>query len=161
MHKVVAMAEVYPVMEEVLLAGSRITITVTGTSMLPLLRHQRDTVTLETVTGQLHLNDVVLYRQESGKFVLHRIVGKEKNGDYIVCGDNQFIWDRHVKRFRVIGRLVAFSRKGRKVSCTSPWYKAYVLTLPFLRFLKHGCFWARRYTGSLRHFFIHQANGNG
>lgn len=160
MHKVVSMADLYPVMEEAMLAGCRVTLTVTGASMLPLLRHRQDTVTLETVTGRLRPNDVVLYRQADGRFVLHRIVGMEKNGDCILCGDNQLVWDHHVKRRQIIGRLVAFTRKGRKIACTSPWYLAYMLMLPSLRLVRNGCFIARRYIGALGRFMIRHTRGN-
>ena len=161
MYKVVAMAEMYPVVEEALRVGNRITITVTGTSMLPLLRHQLDNATLEPVTGPMHVNDVVLYQRENGQFVLHRIIGMEKNGDCILCGDNQLVCEHHVRRQQVVGRLTAFTRIGRKVACTSVWYKAYICVLPALRLILRGCLIARRYAGTLRYLIIHLANRNG
>jgi hypothetical protein len=150
LHKVVSIDELFQVMEETLHAGGLVTLTSTGTSMLPMLKHQRDTVILEPVASPLHVNDVVLYRRLSGQFVLHRIVGLESNGDYILCGDNQFALERHISHRQVIGRLQVFIRKGRRISCNSPWYKAYVCLLPMLRLLRHGFYAGRRYMGAFK-----------
>lgn len=137
MHKLVAMADLYPVIEETLAAGGCISLTSTGVSMLPMLGDRRDTVILEPVTSSLHVNDVVLYRRNSGQFVLHRIVAKEPDGDYVLCGDNQFILEHHISRRQIIGKLQSFTHKGRNIFCDSPIYKIYICLLPLLRFLKH------------------------
>ncbi len=160
MRKVVPMADLCPVMEETLKAGGLVSLTSTGTSMLPMLKHQRDIVILEQITSPLHVNDVVLYRRESGQFVLHRIVGMESNSDYVLCGDNQFIQEHHIARQQIIGRLQSFTRKGRRISCASPSYKAYVCLLPLLRFLKRGNLVCRRYAAALKRRIRRPMSGN-
>lgn len=161
MHKVILMAELYPVMEETLKAGGLVSLTSTGTSMMPMLQHQRDTIILAPVKNPLHVNDVVLYRRISGQFVLHRIVGLESNGDYVLCGDNQSIPEHHIARQQVIGRLQSFIRKGRRISCNSPSYKVYVTMLPLLRFLKHSLLIFRGYAAALKKRIRRLTNGNG
>lgn len=150
MHKLVSMAELYPMIAETLAAGGCISFTSTGVSMLPMLGDRRDTVTLEPVTNPIRVNDVVLYRRKGGQFVLHRIVGMESNGDFSLCGDNQFILEHHISRQQMIGRLQSFTHKGHSVFCNSTLYKTYVYMLPLLRFLKHGRFIFRRYAAALK-----------
>ncbi len=135
MHNV-TMAQLYPVIEETLQRGGSVTLTPTGASMMPMLRHQRDTVTLGTIDGPLKINDVVLYKRNNGEFVLHRIVGMEKNGDFIMCGDYQLVPEHHIKQQQMIGRLLSFTRKGRHVLCSCFSYRAYVCLLPVFRTLR-------------------------
>lgn len=59
-----------------------------GTSMMPLLREGIDSVLLKKPEG-VSKNDIVLYKRSNGQFVLHRVI-KIKNGEYVMCGDNQF-----------------------------------------------------------------------
>jgi len=161
LSRAVTLADLYLVIEEKLRAGGRVSLMASGVSMLPMLKHQRDTVVLGPATGTLLVNDVVLYRREGGQFVLHRVVGLESNGNYILCGDNQFVLEHHINHKQVVGRLVGFIRNGRRISCTSPWYKAYVLLLPVLRFLKHGLFIGLRYAANLMRRICRLTNGNG
>ena len=161
MHKAVAMAQMYPVIRETLQAGGTVTLTSTGASMMPMLRHGEDTVTLEPAVGVLRINDIVLYRRDNGQFVLHRIVGMDQNGDYILRGDNQLTLEHHVRRQQVIGRLLAFTRKGRRIACTSVRYKAYVCLLPVLRALKPEFRWINRHMRGFGCFIRRREKENG
>ncbi len=160
MSKAVTIADIYPVIEEKFHAGGSVTLMASGISMLPMLRHQLDTVVLGPVTGPLSINDVVLYRRQNGEFVLHRIVGLESNGDYVLCGDNQFVLEHHIGYWQMIGRLQAFTRKGRFITNNSLSYKAYICLLPALRLLKHVHSFSWRYMSTIKHWGRHRANGN-
>ena len=161
MHKAVAMAQLYPIIEETLKAGGCITFASTGASMMPMLRREGDSVTLEPVKEELRRNDVVLYRRDSGQFVLHRIVGMDRDGDYILCGDNQLTLEHHVGQRQIIGRLLAFTRKGRRIACTSIRYRAYVCLLPALRGLKPEFQWIVRHMRAFGRYIQRRENGNG
>jgi hypothetical protein len=154
------MADLYPVVEEKLHAGGLVTLTATGFSMMPLLRHQKDSIILEPLEEPLRINDVVLFRRESGQFVLHRIVGLESNGDYIMRGDNQYTLEHHIARHQVVSRLQAIIRNNRRISCTSTWYKAYVCLLPALRLMRRGLSTGVRYLNAFKHRLRRKAHGN-
>ena len=80
-------AEILPLIKESLKSGHKISVTVTGNSMMPLFAHERDSVVLEKAFVYKP-KDIVLYLRDNEKPVLHRIVGK-KEGGYSMCGDNQ------------------------------------------------------------------------
>ena len=110
-----------------------------GTSMLPLLRQDQDVVVIrpcETV----RLLDVILYRRANGDTVLHRVVGKRKNG-YILRGDNQIVNEYGVKDMQVIGKMTAFYREGKEHSVQETSVRLYGfgwwLIYP-LRYLERG-----------------------
>lgn len=103
--------------EEVLASGGRLTYTNVGDSMLPLIREGRDILIIEPVRGRLKKYDVPLYRRDSGKYVLHRVL-EVRPEDYVLCGDNRWnkeygITDRHV-----LGVLTAVVRGSRELKMT-------------------------------------------
>ena len=85
------METLLPFIEEAFNRGLDFQIPVTGTSMNPLLYQNRDFVKIEKPVSPLKIGDVPLYRRGSGAFVLHRVVDIKENGEYVMCGDNQFI----------------------------------------------------------------------
>lgn len=97
--------------------------TVSGTSMLPMLRNRKDTVIIRPVTGKLKKYDVALYRKEN-MYVLHRIV-KVMPDRYIICGDNCTNLERDVTNRQIIGKLEGFYRGERQILVNGVGYKLY------------------------------------
>lgn len=129
------MEDLAPLLEMQLESGGKARLTVTGYSMMPMLRNHRDTVELIAPTGQLKRGDIALYRRDNGRYVLHRIIGL-RGGDYICCGDNQA--DREpVRQEQVLAVVEGFVRNGKHHSLTEPGYRLYAG-------LWVHCFWLRR-----------------
>lgn len=103
--------------------GGRARLTVTGSSMSPMLHHCRDTVILSPVTGRQKKGELILYRRDSGQYVLHRIVKVTKEG-YICCGDNQAMREP-VRQDQLIAVTEEFIRKGKKYTRNSLSYRLY------------------------------------
>ncbi len=74
-------------MHEAFALGKAFSFTPYGDSMLPTLKNGKDTVTLVPAEC-CKTGDIVLYRRPSGMYVLHRIVGKLRDG-FMMCGDNE------------------------------------------------------------------------
>lgn len=70
-----------------------------GTSMLPFIRPQRDIIVVRHYEGEAECRDVILYRRNGGKLVLHRILKVDVDG-YVLCGDNQYKKNMGLKRSR-------------------------------------------------------------
>ena len=119
----VSLAELMPLIEEQLESGQSVRFSPKGVSMLPMLRQGRDQVTLTALHGSPKKYDILLYRRGNGSFVLHRVV---KIGNTYTCiGDNQFVYEKDIKRDQIIAVVSSFWRDGREYSITTPVYKVY------------------------------------
>jgi hypothetical protein len=86
-----------------------------GFSMTPFVK-DGDVVTVAPFSGASpRLGEVVAFiRPETGKLVVHRIVGK--SGDsYLIKGDNVHDEDERIREVNVLGRVVAVERNGQRV----------------------------------------------
>ena len=109
-----------------------------GVSMRPLFKTNRDMVILKKPDAELKKYDVVLYKLDSGRFVLHRII-KVLPNKYIIRGDNTFNLE-HVPKDRILAVLSEFNRSGRRGSTSDIGYRVYSRIWTFIypiRFLVH------------------------
>ena len=110
--------------EDVLARDGKLVYTCVGTSMLPMLRQRRDLVIIVPPAGRLRRYDIALYKRDSGRYILHRVLRVKKDG-YVLCGDNQWRREYGVTDGRIIGVLTAFVRDGREISVTDRRYRLY------------------------------------
>ncbi len=116
--------ELSPLMLSELESGKKVKFCTKGSSMTPLLISGRDSVVLSK-PNKLKKNDVVLYKNNDGKYILHRI--KEINGEEIITkGDAAKENDAPITKENIIAKATAFVRKGKEISTTSLWYALYV-----------------------------------
>ena len=110
-----------------------LTYRIVGVSMNPLLRQDRDLITVlrsdlaeKDETGRFHNHEVVLYQRHSdGAYVLHRIV-EVREKDYVILGDNCVKREYGITDEDILGVMTGFVRDGKTVQVTDPLYKAYV-----------------------------------
>ena len=115
--------ELMPLIREELAAGRPVTFSPRGTSMLPMLRQELDSVTLASLPEKLQKYDLPLYRRDNGQYVLHRII---RAGDTYTCiGDNQFAEESGVRRDQMIALVTSFRRGNREYSVQDPAYRLY------------------------------------
>lgn len=97
-----------------------------GDSMMPMLRQKKDLIIIgKRPSGRCRKYDVVLYKRDSGKYVLHRILKVRKN-DYVICGDNQYIREHGITDRNIIGVLSGFIRNGKTHSVNEKFYRFYI-----------------------------------
>lgn len=120
------LAELYPVMCEVLDSGGEFSMISAGNSMLPLLRSRIDTVVLTKPQGRLKKWDVPLYRRDNGEFILHRVLKVLPDG-YVMCGDHQFLKEYGIDDTLIVAVLKAFIRDGKRTEVTDFRYRLYVV----------------------------------
>ena len=121
--KKIALEELYPIIKEQLENGGKVTIPITGTSMLPLLVQGRDSVVIEQ-SSEININDIIFYRRDNGAFVLHRIIGTDENG-YVLCGDNQWVKEYGIKDHNIIGVVTEIHRDGKTIEINDKKYVKY------------------------------------
>ena len=110
--------------EEEIVRTGRLVFTNVGDSMYPLIRQDRDLLIIEKPRGRLKKYDVPLYKRDSGKYVLHRVL-KVRAQDYVICGDNRYVKEYGITDRHIIGVLTAVVRHGREVSVTDWKYRLY------------------------------------
>ena len=94
--------------------------------MLPFIRPQRDIIVVRHYEGEAECRDVILYRRNGGKLVLHRILKVDVDG-YVLCGDNQYKKEYGIKKEQVLGVLDGVYRDEKYIDCKkSRGYKVYV-----------------------------------
>ena len=95
-----------------------------GTSMMPLLRENRDLMVIEK-RGPDRLNkyDAVLYKRGE-RYVMHRIL-KVREEDYWIVGDHCRVGES-VKDEQILGVLKQVVRDGKVIRTTDPGYRIYV-----------------------------------
>lgn len=125
MIKKVTVSELHPLITETLQNDAKVIITITGTSMLPLLRHKKDRVSLVKPQEQpLKKYDIPLFLRKDGKYILHRIIKVTPEG-YGVVGDNQDSIEYPVGHSQLIGVVEGIFRGNRYISCDSVFYRYY------------------------------------
>lgn len=145
-----SLAEYDETIRAVLDSGGEFVIYPKGTSMLPLIRQGRDSVTLAKPSAPLEKGDIALYLRDGGQYVLHRVIGTD-GGCYTMCGDNQTAPEKGIEPRQIIGRVVKINRGGRLMR-DGLLYKFYKLMWRsfFIRrvFLKLGRIFSRGRAGS-------------
>lgn len=118
----IPMEELFKLLQTQLESGAAAKLRVTGSSMHPMLRNCRDTVTLAPVEKPLRKGDVILYRRENSQYVLHRVI---KTGKALVCcGDNQ--WEPEQVEISQVMAVVSAFERGKKIrSVTDTGYRIY------------------------------------
>lgn len=126
MSKTFSLEDILPVMKEQLEEGRTVSFIPKGKSMLPMLHGGEDMVLLKKPEGKLHLSDVAFYyRSETDSYVIHRVVGFQKDGSYVMLGDNNVAKEYNIKPEDIIAVVVAFYRKGKMYEVTDFSYRLY------------------------------------
>lgn len=143
-------------MGEVLQVQSEASSLTSGYSMYPMLRPHKDIVTVKRVDKPLKKGDVVLYPDNRGKFILHRIM-RIKDDVFIIRGDNNYFTEI-INKDKIIGILKEFYRGGKYINCSEnlkyKLYTFYICHSYWLRFLWRCVI--RRTLGKIKRFIKKQ-----
>lgn len=114
--------------EQELERSGRITITIKGVSMRPLFHADTDAIIVKKCSvDELKNLDIVLFRRQGvngEQYVLHRIVGRQQGGDYIIAGDNCTGADI-VRPQDILGVAVSAQHGNRPISLKGMRYAIY------------------------------------
>ncbi len=110
-----------------------------GGSMRPLIRKQKDAVTVVPVNRPLRTGDVVLFSRSDGAYVVHRI--RSIRGETVLTvGDNCVDFDAPMPASQVWGIAVSLERNGKKICLDSAFSRACgrlrMATIPARRLFK-------------------------
>lgn len=115
--------------EQVLNRTGKVTFTLKGVSMRPLFHADTDAIVVKKCDpDELKDLDIVLFKRYSPvkneQFVLHRIIGKPKNGNYTIIGDNCIDADI-VPAENILGVVASAQRNGKPIKLSGLRYSLY------------------------------------
>lgn len=116
--KRIALEELEGVIREELASGGSAVINIRGQSMLPLMKEGICNVRILPPTFPLRKYEIPFYKRKDGQFVLHRVIGKRKDG-YVCRGDHQTVKEYSVTEEMIIGVADARIVKGKEKSLRS------------------------------------------
>lgn len=146
------LADAIEAIEEVLASGGEFRLFPRGTSMLPLIVQSRDSVVIRRDTEiPARKHDIAFYRRNDGHFVLHRVMDI-RDGEYIMCGDNQTLLETGIKKEQIIAYVSEIHRKNKVIKKTNRAYRAYVFLWTLMP-LRRVVLFVRRILGKIRRFF--------
>ena len=125
---------------------TRLPLIVTGGSMNPFLIQGRDTVYLSRLERPARRGDILLYRRDNGKYILHRVWRVEKDGTLTIVGDAQTQLERGIRQDQIIAVVTAVIRKGQRMAPGSFWWeffeKVWIRMVPLRGLVRwiHGLF---------------------
>ena len=97
-------------------------LVISGNSMSPFLVHGRDTVYLSRLDRPAKRGDVLLYKRESGAYILHRVYKVEKDS-YTMVGDAQTQLEQGIRQDQIIAIMTSALRKGKLQEKGSFWWE--------------------------------------
>lgn len=125
-----------PVLRELLAQGQSVSLTVTGESMSPFLRHGRDQIRLAAVTAPPQRGDMVFFRRRNGQYIMHRVLRRLPDGNYAIVGDGQQQVESPITPEQIFAVVTQVCRKGIWLGPESFWWRFFAgpwLTLLPLR----------------------------
>ena len=125
-----------PVLRELLAQGQSVSLTVTGESMSPFLRHGRDQIRLAAVTAPPQRGDMVFFRRRNGQYIMHRVLRRMPDGNYAIIGDGQQQVESPIAPEQIFAVVTQVCRKGVRLGPESFWWRFFAgpwLTLLPLR----------------------------
>lgn len=125
-----------PVLRELLAQGQSVSLTVTGESMSPFLRHRRDQIRLAAVTAPPQRGDMVFFRRRNGQYIMHRVLRRMPDGNYAIIGDGQQQVESPIAPEQIFAVVTQVCRKGVWLGPESFWWRFFAgpwLTLLPLR----------------------------
>ena len=97
----------------------KVKIPLAGRSMQPLIRKDKDFVTIQPLKRKILKGDIVLFKNADGRYIVHRV--KKTNGNTIqTMGDNCAEADRELSAAEVLGYVTHIHRGKHSFSVDTP-----------------------------------------
>lgn len=99
--------------EDILEKDGELFFTNVGFSMYPLIREREDILHIKK-SDAYRRGDIILYKTDLGKYVLHRIL-KIKGDSIITAGDYNYFKDSPISKDNVLGILISIKKKDGSI----------------------------------------------
>ena len=120
------MEKLVPLILEFTSSGKQVVITGRGNSMLPLVRSGKDHLKLASCMPEtLKPGDIVLYKRDSGSYVVHRIISVLPDKTFVMKGDSQTWAEKGIKASQILAKVTAIIRGEKEISVENKGYLRY------------------------------------
>lgn len=124
-----------PKIEEIIQKDGHILEITHGTSMEPMLKQGQNPIVISKIDRAPKRRDVILFRVNSGKYILHRVIKVNKDC-LITRGDNMLVTET-VSDNEIIGILTGYYKGEKYIDCQQNiGYKLYSFFVPLRYFAK-------------------------
>ena len=130
---------VRPLLDEAFKNGQGFFFKPNGRSMRPFIKGGNTDVCVEKYKGGAKKYDIIFYKRDDGKHVMHRIV-KIYPDSFGACGDNQW-WIEKVNESQIFGIVTSVGGREKTGSFL------YLHTLPVRRFILHVKAYIKKHFG--------------
>ncbi len=135
-----------------------------GVSMWPMIRNGKDSIVVQPVKGRLKKYDLPVYKDNIGRYVVHRIIEVTDTG-YVICGDGLYEREYDITDKNMLGIVDGFFRKEKYIPCDSKGYMFYVRFWVGIIFMRKPIIWmarkGRRAKVMLKEYFLRIVKGKG
>lgn len=122
--KQVSAVVLMPLISKLLDNDKRVRITVTGNSMYPFLRENKDSVELvPCALADITAGDIILIQRDDRVYVLHRVILKKKEQVYL-NGDAQRSIEGPIRKDQILAKVDTVWRGGRAISVNNMVWKS-------------------------------------
>lgn len=120
-----SMAQLAPLITEVVGDGGEFRLYPRGTSMRPLIRQGLDSVALVFPKAKPKRGEILLYQRSDGQYVLHRLMRCEKDGTLCFSGDNHKELEHGIAHEQIVATVAAVFRGEKRRSSTDAFMRCY------------------------------------
>ena len=141
----ITISDIYPIIEKTLCESGHVQLTVQGKSMTPTLKDGETVVSLISVekADNLALGDIILFQRQNGKYVLHRIVGRNDK-TWIICGDSQIQYEYISDDLMIKAVVEGYYRNNHLINRSSFLFKLDFIVVKIIRFYKKAINYIKR-----------------
>ncbi len=130
------MEDMHPLITQALEQNGKFDFFPRGVSMLPTIVPEMDMVTL-IPPADIKRYDVILYKRQNGKYILHRIIKVKKNS-FVMSGDNQLSYEKGIVQSQFIAKVKCITKpSGQTVLCSGKENAIYAKKLRKKLYPKH------------------------
>ena len=136
--KTVNTYEYISLLRELTEQGKEVNVRISGSSMSPFLKNQRDIIVFKKPERELRKGDMVFYQRVTGQYVMHRIWKVNSKGFYIV-GDAQTDIEGPVKQEQIFAIVTKVQRDGKWIEAGDFWWEffehVWIRMVPFRKLI--------------------------
>ena len=104
--------------QEVLARGLNLRIKVNGKSMHPFICNDDILIIEPRSAAEINIGDIILNRQPSGTYIVHRLIRRNGAMTLVTKGDSQSSYDIPFAAEQVIGRVVQIEGRSKRMKLT-------------------------------------------